>query len=443
MNKIKQQLLILVKNSYFPFVVLTFLLLFFHACIQVGKGDDAFFQTILRENDMFEWLAGRYNTWSSRLIIEFFLVILSGHHFLWRLLNIAVTLIGAFSITKIFSSKKSSAINWLICALILCLPEHLYHSAGWIATALNYSWVIFLGLFTMIPIKKIMINEKIAWYEYILYFCAMIYAVNQEQMCLILLIVFFSFMCYRFYSIKKLNWFLLAGFLISLSSLVFILTCPGNANRNISETKTWFPDYVNISLFRKSEMGYSSTLFEFIMNPNLIFLIFSVLLFTCVVLKQKNNIVYKFIAFVPLSCNLIFGFLDKYFSVSGIKNSLTQYGTGVTLQPITWLPDIVVSLVCICVVISLFAIFERNMFILTTFIMSLGFISRIIICFSPTIWASSSRTFMIMYISIMICSLILYQEIRKCKVEFHIQFSNYIVSFSIIISWLTNMSCQK
>ena len=442
MNKIKQKSLILVKNSYFPFVVLTFLLLFFHACIQVGKGDDAFFQTILRDNDIFEWLAGRYNTWSSRLIIEFFLLILSGHHFLWKLLNVAITLVGAFSITKIFSSRKSTAMNWLICSLILCLPAYLYHSAGWIATTLNYSWVAYLGLFSMIPIKKIMTNEKIAWYEYIFYFCAMIYAVNQEQMCLILLIVFFSFMCYRFCSIKKLNWFLLAGFLISLSSLIFTLTCPGNANRNISEIRAWFPDYVNINLFRKLEMGYSSTLFEFIMNPNLIFLIFSVLLFTCVVLKQKNMI-YRFIAFVPLSCNLIFGFLDKYFAVSEIKNSLTQYGTGVTLRPITWIPDIVISVVCICVLISLFTIFERKMFILTTFIISLGFISRIIICFSPTIWASLSRTFMFMYISIIICSLILYQEIKKHKVEFPIVFSNYVIFFSIIISWLTNISCQK
>lgn len=43
MNKIKRQVFILVKNSYFPFVILTFLLLFFHVFIQVGKGDDTFF----------------------------------------------------------------------------------------------------------------------------------------------------------------------------------------------------------------------------------------------------------------------------------------------------------------------------------------------------------------------------------------------------------------
>lgn len=443
MNKIKKKTLSLVKSSYFPFVILTFSLLFFHACIQVGHGDDTFFQSVLNENNIFEWLVCRYNDWSSRLIIEFFLTIISGHHIIWRLLNVTVMLIGAFSIAKIFSNKKSSTMNWLICAFILCLPHHLYHSAGWIATTLNYSWVVFLGLFAMIPIKKVTVNEKIAWYEYILYLCAMIYATNQEQMCLILFIVYFSFMCYRFYSTKKLNWFLLTGFLINLSSLIFILTCPGNANRKILETQNWFPDFVNMSLFRKIEMGYSSTLFEFIMKPNFIFFIFTVLLFVCVALKQKK-IIYHFVALIPLSCGLIFSYLDKYFSVSVIKNSLTQYGTGLTFQPITWVPDIVISLVCICILISLFKIFEsRNMFVLTTFIISLGFISRMVMSFSPTIWASLTRTYTFMYLSIIICSFILYQEIKKRKERFSVLFSNYIIFFSCTISFFTNISCQK
>ena len=141
-----------------------------------------------------------------------------------------------------------------------------------------------------------------------------------------------------------------------------------------------------------------------------------------------------------ISISLFFWFLDKYFSVSGIRNSLTQYGTGITLQPTTWIHDLVISVVCVCVIMSLFMIFEQKMFILTTFIISLGFMSRIIIGFSPTIWAYSTRTFIFMYISIIICLFILYQEIRKCKAKFHIVFSNYVVFFSFIISWFTLIS---
>lgn len=287
MQKTKNQISKFIKNEYLPFVALAFLLLFFHACIHVGPGDDEYFKSVLNDNNMFEWLTSRYIGWSSRLVIEFFLVTIAGQPILWRLLNTAVVVLGAISISKIFSYKKSTALNWIICALILCLPVSLYNSAGWIATTLNYSWVVFLGLFAMIPIKKILCKENIKWYEYVFYFIAMIYAANQEQMCLILLAVYFIFTCYIFYQNRKLNWFVAVSTGVNLVSLVFILTCPGNVNRKICEIGNWFPDFNNLSLFRKLEMGYSGTLFEFIMRANFIFFVFSLLLFVCVVLNRK------------------------------------------------------------------------------------------------------------------------------------------------------------
>lgn len=443
MHKIEKQIFTFTSNSYFPFVVLTFFLLFFHACIHVGHGDDAYFQAALRDNNIFEWLIVRYTNWSSRLIIEFFLAILAGHHILWRLFNTAIMLLGAMSVSKIFSNKNSKITNWVVCALFLCLPESLYHSAGWIATTLNYSWVVCLGLFAMLPIKKLLHKEKINWYEYILYFCAMIYATNQEQMCIILLVVYFISICYMFYLDKTLNCFLLTSFIINFSSLVFILTCPGNASRKISEIGTWFPDYGNLSLFRKLELGYSSTLFEFIMKPNLMFLIFAVLLFFYVISKQKNMF-YRFISAIPITCNLIFGFFAELFGKNfpgllKIKSSLTQYGTGFRFRPETWIPDIVLSLVCISILISLYVVFEnKKTYLLTTFILILGFSSRMIMSFSPTIWASCSRTFIFMYLSVLICSTILYQELQKQKKIFLIEFLNYIIFFIFSISLLNS-----
>lgn len=441
MYKIKNRLLTFTNNSYFPFVVLTFFLLFFHACIYIGNGDDLYFQSVLKENSLFEWLIFRYNNWTSRLIIEFFLIIISGHHLLWRLLNVAMMLLGTLSTVKIFSSKRSIVFNWLVCALFLCLPKHLYNSAGWIATTLNYSWVLCLGLFAMIPIKKIISKEKIVWYEYIFYIGAMIYATNSEQMCLILIMVYFFSMCYMFYLDKKLNWFLLTSFIMNFSSLIFIITCPGNVNRNISETATWFPEYGSISLFRKLEIGYSSTLFEFIMKPNLVFLIFAVLLFICVMLKHKS-MSYRLISFIPLACNLIFGFLSEFFpEILGIRNSLTHYGTGLGFRPVTWIPDIVLSLVCACIIISLYVSFEhKKMFILTTSILLLGFISRMVMSFSPTIWASLTRTFIFMYTSIIMCSFILYQKISEYKVKMPITFSNFAIFVIFLVNLFNSLS---
>lgn len=423
MHKIKKQMISFIKSENFPFFVLTIFLLIVHAFIKLqGQGDDTYFQSALRDYNLFDWTIFRYNNWTSRNLVEIVLVIIVWHQNVWRFLNVAMMVLGAISISKIFSNKKSKITNWVICVLFLCLPRSTHNSAGWITTTVNYSWVLCLGLFAMIPVKKIIYKERIFWYEYIVYFLAMIYAINLEQMCFILLVVYGIFTCYIYYLDRKLNWFLLSGVIINFASLIFIVTCPGNANRNASEIVTWFPDYGNLSFFRKIEMGYSSTLFEFIMRVNWIFLFFAVVLFICVFLKQKNMF-YRIISLIPVLCNFIFSFFVKLFGgyvpiLSKIKYSLTQYGTGLSLDPSTWIPDIILSLVCISILISLYVIFEnKKMTILTIFILLLGFASRMMMSFSPTIWASGTRTFIYMYISVLICSIILFQQLLECRMK--------------------------
>lgn len=440
MEKIKNSFFKILNSSYFPFVVFAFLMLFFHACIHVGFGDDEFFRNVLNDQSMFDWLMSRYNGWSSRVVIEFFLALIAKNRILWRILDTFIMVLGAVSISRIFNSKESTKVNWVICALILCMPRALYMSAGWIATTLNYSWVAFLGLFSMVPIRKILHREKINWYEYIFYFAAMIYAANQEQMCLILLAVYFAFSCYMLYRDKKISCFLIAGTVLNLAMIIFILTCPGNANRKAAEVVNWFPEYNGMSLFRKIEMGVSSTLFEFIMKPNFVFLIFSLILFFCVNSKFRNTI-YSFIAMVPLASSLIFGFFtnifcEEYPVLVAIKNAMTQYGTGLSFSPKTWVPDIVLFLVCTSIIISLYMLFDnKKVFLFAVFILLLGFGSRIVMSFSPTIWASGLRTFMFMYLSIAACSVILYQKLKLDESKIAVEILNYIIFILSVISY--------
>lgn len=440
MEKIKNSFFKILNSSYFPFVVFAFLMLFFHACIHVGFGDDEFFRNVLNDQSMFDWLMSRYNGWSSRVVIEFFLALIAKNRILWRILDTFIMVLGAVSISRIFNSKESTKVNWVICALILCMPRALYISAGWIATTLNYSWVAFLGLFSMVPIRKILYHEKINWYEYIFYFAAMIYSANQEQMCLILLTVYVAFSCYMFYQDKKINWFLVASTVSNLAMIIFILTCPGNANRKAAEVMNWFPDYNDMSLFRKLEMGVSSTLFEFIMKPNFVFLIFSLILFLCINSKFRNTI-YSFIAIVPLASSLILGFFTntlckEYTVLVAIKNAMTQYGTGLSFSPKTWVPDIVLFLVCTSIIISLYMLFDnKKVFLFAVFILLLGFGSRIVMSFSPTIWASGLRTFMFMYLSIAACSVILYQKLKSDESKIAVEILNYIIFILSVISY--------
>lgn len=443
MEKIKNNFFKFISSRYFPFIVFMFMILFFHACIHVGHGDDEFFKNVLTDKNIFDWLTSRYNGWSSRVIIEFFLATISQYPILWRVLDTFIMVLGAFSISELFNFRKSAEVNWVICALVFCLPISLYTSAGWIATTLNYSWVAFLGLFSLLPIKKIFSHDNIKCYEYIFCFLALIYAANQEQMCFILFAVYFVFSCYMFYKDKKINWFLSVCTILTLIMIIFIITCPGNANRKIEEAVKWFPEYNNISILRKIEMGFSSTLFEFIMNPNCVFFIFSLLLFIRVNLKCKNKLC-SFIAIVPLACNFIFSFLadiigKRFPNIVAIKNSMTPYGTGLQFEPRTWVPDIILLLMCVSIIISLYILFkDKKIFFLTVFVLLLGFGSRMVMSFSPTIWSSELRTFMFMYLSIIICSVILYQALNIEKNKIAVEFVNYFIFILSIMSF-TNM----
>lgn len=49
---------------------------------------------------------------------------------LWEIVNILIMVLRAFSVSKIVCIKKSKIVNWVISALIICLPVYLYTSAG-------------------------------------------------------------------------------------------------------------------------------------------------------------------------------------------------------------------------------------------------------------------------------------------------------------------------
>ncbi|WP_251551948.1 DUF6056 family protein [Neobacillus muris] len=437
----------LIKWKYFPFVILGIGMFIIHTCINLGWGDDKeMFYPILQEgnSNMISFLNDRYHSWSSRIFIEALLVILVHLEPLWRILDTAIIILGAVSISKLVPSHHERATNWIIIGLLFMYPFTHMGSAGWMATTLNYLWPLSFGLIAMIPIKKTLFNEKIFWYEYLLYIPALIFSANQEQMSAILFAVYLMVSIYLFFN-KKMNGFLFIQTIICLMSILFILTTPGNEIRKISEVGRWFPDYNNISFIRKIEMGFSSSWFEFVMKPNVIFIVFSLLLMIGMMTTQKNK-TYQWIAFVPITSSLIFGLLSPVLGglfpgFFEIKNSMTQYGTGVNfVSIISWIPDIILSLVFLSILVSLFLVFsDKKYSIVTIFIILLGFGSRLLMAFSPTIWASVERTFIFMYFAFLICSVFLYVEIVKVRLNKYGTIIKIILLILALLSFLNTL----
>jgi len=417
---IKKSIIKLYDGKYFPFVILAIGMMIFHFAVPLGTYDDVWFGEVLQRTDILSFLISRYNEWSSRVLIEAALVIMVHYETVWRICNLILVVLTAIVISKIFVKTNIRSTNWILTALMFLYPISQMGSTGWIATTLNYFWPLAFGLIAIIPIKKILNKEKIAWFEYVVYTISMVYSINQEQMCLVLLAVYGVFLIYQIIN-RKVCGFAIFSLALCISSLIFILTCPGNLARKIAETGKWFPEFENLNLIRKIEMGFSSSLYEFVMKPNFVFIVFCGLLFISVVLKNQKKS-YRAIAAIPFVSSIVFGLFGSavgamFPGILKIINSMTKIGTSINFLSVSsWMPDLILLIVCFSVIISLFLTFEKKVdSLLVIFILLLGFGTRMVMSFSPTIWASGTRTFIFMYFSLIIISVILYNNILKNK----------------------------
>lgn len=116
------------------------MLVVIHCIIKLNYGDDLFFVKVLNENKLFPWVIDRYNTWSSRVIVEsVLLIVMKFGAVFWKVLNIASLMLLAVSISKLLVEKNIRRYNWIIVALVLIYPFKDMSTAGWAATTINYT----------------------------------------------------------------------------------------------------------------------------------------------------------------------------------------------------------------------------------------------------------------------------------------------------------------
>lgn len=411
---------------YLPFLVLFLFMIFIHFNIDLGWGDDVHFANVFGDaNPSLEiWrenIVWRYNNWSSRLVIESILFFLTRYPLLWGILDTIMMVWIAIGFSIFFNDDKRMSTNWIIVLAIICFPFESMSSAGWIATSVNYLWPLAAGLIVLVPLNNIIKQKNTSNVVKIIVFLATFLATNQEQMCFIMCALYVFFLCYLFLKKEKIKFFLKLETIVCILNLFFILTCPGNQVRKASEIETWFPSYTQLSFLRKVEMGYSSSLYEFFMKLNLIFALFAVMLVLVVYLnKSKYNKIYFALSMVPLATSVIMGLLysvtkDIFPFITSLTQKMTDIGTGISVSDLTsWIPDIFITGVFLCIIICLSICFmNKSQSIFACYILFIGLLSRWIMGFSPTIWASNTRTFIFMYFSFIALIVILFNELEK------------------------------
>ena len=415
-----------------PYIVLFIIILLLNAFKSTLFGDDTWFSEIITGKiepaitSFSKYVGWRYVTWSSRLIIEFLLIMFTYKlPILWKILDAGVYVLLYYSIKKVFC-KRDTKLNWLVLFLVLCIPFGLIVSAGWVATSLNYIWIISFGIFCLIPIRKIIDGESFSIKDYLIFGLASIFACNSEQVCLCLVTVYLIFNIY-FAINKKLKPITIIINIIAILSLIFILTCPGNTARTQSEIVKYFPGFDGLSLIKKVEISIISTMQYYLFEFNFIYLMFSSLV--CYrIYKNYKNIVIRIIAIIPIIMGVGFNVFAPIMSglAGDLYNSIIAFkGIRATDYSIMHIVDNSVpflvplgfmTLNVVCIFVSTTMAFGKNLKSLVMLLLiGAGLCTRFMMGFVPSVDESGYRTHLILLICMIICSILVLDEEEKIE----------------------------
>ena len=300
-------------------------------------------------------------------------------------------------------------------------PFERMSGAGWAATTVNYIWPLATGLFSLISIRKMWDKEKIKLFPGILFILSLIYSCNQELCCGVLVITYLLFaIIVTIRDGKKVNPFIYFEVFIAVASLIFILTTPGNSARKMDETVKYFPDYMSLTIIEKLATGFISTIGELIVNYSITFAVFTFMIMTMIYTNYKDGFI-RAIGTIPFAATMIFSYLspvtNNIYAIQMIRDEFLKEQVLIVSKNYFYIGSYVNLVICLLVVFSIFAslliIFKKLKTNIAFYVFGCGLVTRLTLAFSPTLFVSKNRTFIIMEIACLICALLIWQEFDK------------------------------
>jgi hypothetical protein len=380
--------------------------------------DDIYFGNIAM-SELWTSLSMRYQEWSSRVIIETILIfLLHLPHVVWMVLNSLMLTIIAWAISYLFT--KHDYYTRIVSILAVSLvPLSTMTEAGWYATTLNYLWPLASLLISVIPIKHALEGKKESFWCYPIYMINAIIAGNQEQSCALLLGFYLLFSGYFFYKKQKAI-FINLQTIIAICSMIFILSCPGNAIRSVKEALNWYPSFLQFSLFQKGLLGVNSTLAKLLINPqNVPFFTLSIML---ILMMSKKEKYLRVISYIPFSLITYSSILHPYVSnlfpkLNVIYDTIVKFSQPISEVHLFSLRNWIICFLSLGMIISIMFCFyqffkkEKEWRYFLPILLLAGFLSSVIMGFSSTVYASGMRTFtflnysFVILITIICCNL--------------------------------------
>ena len=357
----------------------------------------------------FNFVIRQYHTWSSRTIINFIMYFFETKPILiFAITTMLMFWLLTFSLSKILNPENDVLKNFVIVLFMYCLPFQEMLTAGWVATTTTYFFPVCVGAFSVLGLF-----DGFKWKSYklgkrFLLIIATVYASNNEQVLVFLIILFFlEISRKRLFSINIDN-VVYAQVIVLLMSLTWVVLCPGNSLRNNLDIEKYFPEFKQLSLINKIDMISMSTaqhfLYGFVISIFLLFIITSIYFNEE---KKKEHLIISIISLVGLLiCSIAF----LYHCLSGKMNRVFYFpklGMFYSNQPKIYVAIIVILNLVLLILtfynISIKTSFKENMFLYN--ILLAGLVSRIVIFNNATQYVSAARTFFVFEFAIILIAL--------------------------------------
>lgn len=347
-----------------------------------------------------------YETWQPRIVINLIILILTSNNVVYFGIVMAISFyVFMYSLSKLFVSENKKILNIIVGLITLMLPFQTLNEAGWISTTVTYFMPAAFGLLALVPVKKIIRNEKIKKCECLLYIVALLVGSSNEQMMGVLLCCYFVSTLYLL-NRKKITVFYIVILIVLIISSLSTILCPGNMNRYYSEINTWFSTWESLNVFDKLDIGLSTT-FSWLFTNNLFTILASLIMAIIIWNKYQDGLI-RTIALVPLFIMVATSLLCLskilFPNLVQLQTQVPYYGL---ITPLTcfdkrhFVMYLVWVVVFISIVIEIILICDNyeSLLIVLTLLLS-GFASRMVMSFSPTIYASGNRTFFVLITTI-------------------------------------------
>lgn len=392
-----------IKKIFWIIIVITIFAL--HFFCREHLGDDIFFSAALDDRCLGDFLNLRYRTWTSRIVIETILVyVAKWNPLIWRIGNALIMIILICAVSKAFGQGEETENKIIFSCLLPFIPIASLKSAGWITTTVNYLWILALGMVVLASLRQI-VEGKLRFPGFLISLPALIYAANMEQMAAILLGAYFVTGIYLAVVKKHIPWMFFIQFFIVILSMCFILFSPGNIRRTMVETEKYFPVFAQLTVFEKLSMGFLVTLRYYVGNDGgrPIFLILCAALLLCMIGRKIKGIFQWAVAIFPLFSIALLAFIKILFraglwqkgarvlEVIWSNNSIAA--ASIFKEEYIHLQILYYVVVLLCILMTVYWIHGHTPETLLELTILLGgLLSRVIMGFSPTIYASGDRT---------------------------------------------------